>query len=250
MSTKPLTSSTPAPAGAVNVYNVIRPAKKEETDHMVVYGHSSLLYWWPVWLLSFILAGATYTEADRSGGVTVTNTNIPGVVFVITLLAVAMSSTVLLRGMVSVVVIMALIIVGIALAWLGWWGDILTFLDGLEIRINALGYLCIGIPLFVGWVVVLCVYDRMHYVIFDHSQIRYVLEVGDGETVMPSEGTVVEKKRSDVFRHWVLGLGTGDLMIRSGGPNRPTIQLRNVLRIHRKLAVIDQLLREKAVTVA
>ena len=250
MSTEPLTISTPPALPSVTVYNLNRPARREPTAQIVIYGHSSLLYWWPVWLMCFIFAGTTYTEGDRSGGVTVTNTNIPGVVFVTTLLAVAMSSTVLLRGMVSVVAIMALIIAGIALAWLGWWGDILMFLDGLEIRINALGYLCIGIPLFVGWVVVLGVYDRMHYVIFDHSQIRYVLEVGDGETVMPSEGTVVEKKRSDVFRHWVLGLGTGDLVIRSGGPNKPTIQLRNVLRIHRKLAVIDQLLREKAVTVA
>ncbi|OWK39805.1 hypothetical protein [Fimbriiglobus ruber] len=252
MKTDVMTPSTPPapPPTAVTVYNVLRPATKAGAAQIVIYGHSSLLYWWPVWLLCFILAGATYAERDRSGGVTVTDTNLPGLVFVMTLLAVVMSSTVLLRGMVSVVVIMGLITAGIALAWLGWWGNILTFLDGLEIRINALGYLCIGIPLFVGWVVVLCVYDRMHYVIFDHSQIRYVLEVGDGETVMPAEGTVVEKKRSDAFRHWVLGLGTGDLMIHSGGPNSPTIQLRNVLRIHRKLAVIDQMLREKAVTVA
>ncbi len=94
------------------------------------------------------------------------------------------------------------------------------------------------------------VYDRMHYVTFGRGQIRYVLEVGDGEVVMPAEGAVVEKKRSDAFRHWVLGLGAGDLMIRSGGPNSPAIELKNVLRIHRKLAVIDRLLREKAVTVA
>jgi hypothetical protein len=39
-------------------------------------------------------------------------------------------------------------------------------------------------------------------------------------------------------------------MIRSGGPNSPAIELKNVLRIRRKLAVVDRMLREKAVTVA
>jgi hypothetical protein len=52
-----------------------------------------------------------------------------------------------------------------------------------------------------------------------------------------------------LLRHWVLGLGAGDLVIRSGGPGGPTIVVENVLRIRRKLAVIDRLLREKAVTV-
>jgi hypothetical protein len=67
---------------------------------------------------------------------------------------------------------------------------------------------------------------------------------------MPSGGVVVEKKRSDAFRHWVLGLGAGDLMILSAGPNSPAIELKNVLRIKQKLAVIDRMLREKSVTVA
>jgi hypothetical protein len=251
MSTEPQISPTPpaVPPGSVTVYNVLRPAMKEGTDHIVIYGHSSLFYWWPVWLMCFILAGATYAEGDHAGGVTVSNTNVLGVIFVITLLAVALSSTVILRGMVSVVAAVTLIAVTVAFAWFGWWGQILGFLGGLEIRINAAGYLCIGIPLFVAWVLVIGVYDRMHYVTFGRGQIRYVLEVGDGEVVMPAEGAVVEKKRSDAFRHWVLGLGAGDLMIRSGGPNSPAIELKNVLRIKQKLAVIDRMLREKAVTV-
>ena len=249
----PSSSSSSLPAaspGPVTVYNVLRPTTSAAADHIMVYGHSSLLYWWPVWLVCFILAGATYAEGDRSGGVTVSNTNAPGAVFVVTLLAVAISSTVLLRGMVSVVGAVTLIAVAVALGWLGWWGEILGFLGGLEIRMNAAGYLCIGIPLLLAWLAVIFVYDPMHYVTFGRGQIRYVLEVGDGEVVMPSGGVVVEKKRSDAFRHWVLGLGAGDLMIRSAGPNSPAIELKNVLRIKQKLAVIDRMLREKSVTVA
>src|SRR6185312_4500249 len=159
-------STPPSANPPIAVYNVIRTGKKEESNQIVVFGHSGLFYWWPVWLVSFILAGATYAEGDRSGGVTVSNTNLPGAIFVITLLAVAVSSTVLLRGMVSVVAIVSLIAVGVAFAWLGWWGAIVNFLGGLEMRLNAAGYLCIGIPLFIAWLIVVAVYDRMHYVIF------------------------------------------------------------------------------------
>jgi hypothetical protein len=129
-------------------------------------------------------------------------------------------------------------------------GEILEFLGGLEIRINAAGYLCIGVPLFLAWLAVVCWYDRLHYITFGRGQIRYVQEVGDSEMVIPAEGAIVEKKRSDAFRHWLLGLGSGDLVIGTGGHNSPAIELKNVLRIQQKLAVIDKLLREKAVSVS
>jgi len=255
MSTELQTSLNPAapaapPPGTVAVYNIFRPGPKVGADQIVIYGHSSLLYWWPVWLVSFALAGVTYAEGDRSGGVTVSNTNGPGVVFVATFLAVAISSTVIFRGMVSVVAVVLLITFAVAFGWFGWWGQILGFIGGLEIRINAAGYLCVAIPLFLAWLAVVGLYDRQHYVVFGRGQIRYVLEVGDSEVVMPAEGAIVEKKRSDAFRHWVLGWGAGDLVIRSGGHNTPTIELKNVLQIHRKLRVIDKLLREKAVTMS
>jgi hypothetical protein len=152
--------------------------------------------------------------------------------------------------MVSVVAAVSLVTIAVLFAWFGWWGPILNALGGLEIRINAAGYLCIGVPLFLVWVAVICAYDRLHYVVFGQGQIRYVLEVGDSEVVMPAEGVIVEKKRNDAFRHWVLGLGAGDLVISSNGHSSPTIELKNVLRIRRKLAVVDKLLREKAITVA
>ena len=117
------------------------------------------------------------------------------------------------------------------------------------IRINAAGYLCIGVPLFVAWLAVVLVYDRQHYVIFGLGQIRYVVEIGDSEVAAQADGAVVEKKRSDAFRHWVLGMGAGDLIIRVGGRSGLAVELKNVLNIRRKLVVIDRLLREKAVTV-
>lgn len=281
-----------APPGAVPVYNVPSPQDraKEKVSYIVVYGHSNLLYWWPVWLVSFILAGVTYMEGGQMAivpkdtevrhdvpingeprdvliappnqhfadvgegrptlpGMTVSRNNNLGVLFVATLLIVALASTILFRGLVSLVAIVVLIALVVTFALFGWWNDILLFLGGLDIRMNAAGYLAVAIPLFIAWVLVICVYDRQHYIVFDQGQIRYVQEVGDSEVVIQSEGAVVEKKRNDVFRHWLLGLGTGDLVIRTGGGHGQAIELENVINITRKLVIVNQMVKEKAVTV-
>lgn len=295
MSTEP--PSTPPPgAPAVPVYEVAPPGAehKRKIDYIVVYGHSNLLYWWPVWLVSFILAAVTYFEghqmavipdktivekgveipglegprdalvappnehfslAPQEGrknapaGMTVSSSNTLGVIFVAVLLLVALASTILLRGLVSLVALIALFTLVILFALLGWWNNILGALWGLDIRMNAAGYLCVAVPLFVAWCLVVFIYDRAHYVAFDQGQIRYVLEVGDSEVVMQSEGAVVEKKRNDVFRHWLLGFGTGDLVIRTGGGRGQTIELENVINIDRKLTIINKMVREKAITI-
>ena len=67
-------STAPPPAGPnptggppVPVYQVPSPEaqRKRKIDYLIVYGHSNILYWWPVWLVSFILAGWTYFEGNR-----------------------------------------------------------------------------------------------------------------------------------------------------------------------------------------
>jgi hypothetical protein len=301
MSTVPPSGAHTSPAGppsqpgAVPVYEVPPPGtpERQKIDYIVVYGHSNLFYWWPVWLVSFILAGITYFDGSKMAvlpngtvvahnvqvegfpgprdalvapenqtfplapgetgkgpaGMTVSRSNGPGVIFVFTLIVVALASTILLRGLVSLVAVITLITVVIALALFDVWNDVLLFLGGLDIRINAAGYLCIGVPLLIAWLLVVFVYDRQSYVVFDQGQIRYVLEVGDSEVVVQSEGALVEKKRNDVFRHWLLGLGTGDLVIRTGGTHGQTIELENVLNINSKLYYIDRMLKEKAITV-
>lgn len=298
MSTIPVTDpAAPPPASpdAVPVYNVAPPGAHpvQKIDQIVIYGHSNLFYWWPVWLVSFILAGVTYFQGDRMAvvptgstveaavdvpghagvrdvlvapagqhfalapeeadkqlsGMTVSRSNGPGVVFIGTILLVALSSTILLRGLVSLVMIVALIALTVTFALFGWWNDILAFVGGLDVRMNAAGYLALAIPLFLVWLVVVGIYDRQSYIIFDQGQIRYVREVGDSEMVMQSEGAIVEKKRNDVFRHWILGFGTGDLLVRTGGPNGPAIELENVLAIGHKLPIINRMIKEKSITI-
>ena len=57
----------------------------------------------------------------------------------------------------------------------------------------------------------------------------------------------LEKKRSDLFRHWILGLGSGDLLVHSAGAQAQHFDLPNVLFIGRKVQMVEDMLREKAV---
>ena len=46
---------------------------------------------------------------------------------------------------------------------------------------------------------------------------------------------VVHKRRDDLFRHWILGFGSGDLIVRTGGANPQAFELPNVLFVGPKL---------------
>lgn len=287
------------------------PEEPKRLAFLTVYSHSNLMYWWPVWLVCFILAAITYigghqmavvpdgtvavanatvtapneqfpgprdvlvapkgehfpltpindtsktppggdpTEAKNrqpaSPSMTVASNNSLGVIFAMTLIVVAIVSTLLLRGLVSVIVLLAMIATIVTLALLGLWDDIFAFFGGLDIRMNAAGYLFIGVPLFLLWAFVFFVQDRMHHITFDEGQIRYVMQVGDSEMVIPSDGVIVEKRRSDVFRHWLFGLGTGDLVLRL--PNGHEIEMPNIVNANRRMVLIDEMLRHKSIVV-
>ena len=53
--------------------------------------------------------------------------------------------------------------------------------------------------------------------------------------------------RNDLFRHWLLGFGSGDLVIRTGGANSQTFTMANVLFVGSKLATAQRLLQERSV---
>jgi hypothetical protein len=65
--------------------------------------------------------------------------------------------------------------------------------------------------------------------------------------VYDTVGMTVQKQRSDLFRHWILGLGSGDLLVTTTGAAAHHFDLPNVLFIGKKVQMIEDMLREKAV---
>jgi len=273
-----------------------RPANKNE---IVIYSHSNLFYWWPVWAVGFLMAILTLVE-DRYmvvvprgtkaiPDVTVTHREGPkkteeraayvlpegrelpkfnpersdsppadpevhvtgkrgyGVLFCMVLVLVVVITNVPLRGMWSILVIVSIVMLSLVFHLLGWWEDILRRLSLLDIRINLGGYLFLATVLFGIWLFTLMFFDRQIYMIFTPGQLKVCTEIGGGEKVYDAMGMAVEKQRSDIFRHWILGLGSGDLIVKTSGAQAHTFDLPNVLFISKKVQQIEDLLKKRAV---
>jgi hypothetical protein len=180
---------------------------------------------------------------------TMSNSKNLGVIFVVTLLLVIVITNVPLRGLWSVVVIVIILLGSIIFALAGWWDEILSRGRLLAVHINMGAYLIIALTLFVVWLVNFAFFDRQRYLAVTSGQVRLHLAVGEGEIVYDTTGMVFQKQRSDLFRHWILGMGSGDLIIRPSGGKDP-IDLPNVLFVGNKVRGIQELIKEKEVVSA
>jgi hypothetical protein len=170
-----------------------------------------------------------------------------GVMFIVVLLLLIVITNVPLRGLWSVVVIVVIVLLSIIFALADWWRPVLEALFSLHIYINAAGYLVIASALLVIWLVTLYLFDPQIYMVFTPGQLRVRQEIGGGEAAYDTMGMVIQKQRNDLFRHWILGLGSGDLIVNTSGASAHHFDLPNVLFVGYKVKQIEDMLREKTV---
>ena len=251
-----------------------------------IVAHNMLFYWWPVWAVGLLLAGLTWLDGHRlavvpagtqvvegfDGGrealVLPAGTHLPqdpatgkpreptlrvasnsgyGVIFVVVLLLVIFITNVPIRGLWSVMVIVTVLLGTVIVALAGWWDDILEAAAHSHVYINAFGYLAFSVPLLALWLVVVLFFDRKVYMVFAPGQLLVHQEIGSGEVTYDTQGMVVAKRRSDLFRHWLLGLGSGDLLVQTGGANGKQFEMHNVLFVGSKLQLVQQMLKAREV---
>jgi hypothetical protein len=269
-----------------------------------IVSHSNLFYWWPVWVVGFVLAILTWTDrslmafvpqgttalrnarvvGETEPGVAVTydhsdvlvvpqgkllpppRADLPpqqpylhvatnksyGVLYAIVLLVCIVITNVPLRGLWSVVVIVLVIMLSIIFMLATYegktyWEHILDALFRMHIHINALGYLLISSALFIIWLATFLFFDPQIYMIFTPGQLRVRQEIGGGEEFYDTAGMGFQKQRNDLFRHWILGLGSGDLIVKTSGATAHHFDLPNVLFVGYKVRQIEEMLREKPV---
>lgn len=285
MSTAP---TPPAPASP--------PPKREIT----LISHSMLFYWWPIWLIGFIMAGITWYEDSRLAIVPPRSTvsdgekrekgtfyqvgvepgrdtgalddaakrsNVPGAVpnpfptrvsykawmgplFCVVLLLTVVITNVQLRGLWSFLVLLMLLVVALLISLAGAWDKLLAAVGDLHIYINMAGYLFIASVVFVLWAVSVFVFDQRTYLKVTPGQIQVCEHVGAAIRTYDTVGISFEKQRDDLFRHWLLGFFSGDLIVKTAGAERETIRLPNVLWIGWRLDELQKLLAEKSVVPA
>ena len=169
-----------------------------------------------------------------------------GTLYMLILVLVIFITNVPLRGLWSIVTIILLVMLALIFALLGWWDDIFRKAGNLHVYINLGGYLFVSTVLFVIWFVAVNFFDKRTYVVFGKGQIRVCEEIGGREKTYDTIGMTIEKHRDDLFRHWVLGGGSGDLTIKTSGADHQQILMPNVLGIGWRLPKIEAMLRERS----
>jgi hypothetical protein len=240
-------SAAPAPQQPVPVQEQ-PPAHHKETEplELRVYSHSTFFYWWPVWLTGYIMALVTRVDGnlvDINGSqVWMHHSKNLGVIFTLTFFLVILITNVTLRGMASVVAILAAGFTVLLLAYFGWWEDVLNWMGRVSIYMNMGFYIFFSSLVLFVWAVSVFVYDRMTYWRVTPGQLTEDHVVGGAQKSYDTRGMVFEKQRQDLFRHWVLGLGSGDVQISTTGARRETFLIPNVLFVDSKVAAIQKMI--------
>lgn len=212
--------------------------------------HSDVVFWWPAWVVGFLTAVTSYFDGNlqdaADGGVGYVHpSNNPGLLFIAVLLLLIVFTNAKLRGIYSVVTLITIAFFTVLFAWFGWWDDILNTLPNLSARANMGFYLIFSTALLIIWLLSFAVFDRLTYWSVRPGQIVEIRLVGGGEHSYDTSGLVFERMDQDFFRHIVLGLGAGDLLLTTSGARKETIRISNVLFVGSRLRSIQQLLAVK-----
>src|SRR5438128_1368484 len=108
------TAQPPVPQHITSPEQVPGIAPSQLPD-LIVYSHSPLLYWWPVWVLGYLFALLTATqgvpvhELDTASGnpMLIHPSKNLGVIYTVVFMLVILFSNITLRGVISVAVILA-----------------------------------------------------------------------------------------------------------------------------------------------
>jgi hypothetical protein len=95
------------------------------------------------------------------------------------------------------------------------------------------------------WALAMFVVDRLDYWTIHPGQMVHHSVFGGAEQSYDTRGMSVTKLRSDLFRHWVLGFGSGDLQIAATGARSNEFVIPNVLFVGTKLQRIEELVSLK-----
>jgi hypothetical protein len=224
-------------------------AQPTRTPEVVIYSHSPIFYWWPVWAVGYLFAvltllqGVDYAFNDGvvQSVVKIHPSRTLGVVFTFTFLMVIAMTHFTVRGLASVVVIVSAIAITLGLAYFQLWEPLMRALGHLAIFMNLGFYVFFSTAIFIVWAQAVFIFDRSTYYLFRPGQMVKGGLFGAGEETYDTHGMTVDKKRDDLFRHWVLGLGSGDIIVATTGARKTEFVIPNVLFVGSKIAKIQEL---------
>lgn len=227
-----------------------RLADEREADVMPelrIYSHSNIIYWWPIWLFGFACALITYV-----GGVNILTPDgremlihpnpAVGITFTTVLVFVLTFTNVRLRGYYSLFFALFVAFIIVLFGWLGWWEDIFALIPLLSVHMNLGFYLVLSTVVFIIWVLRFFIFDRLQVWRITPGQLTVEQVIGGAEDSYDTRGMLFEERADDFFRHYMLGLGAGDLRLTTSGAKQTEIYIPNVLFAHRKVQEMQRLI--------
>jgi len=193
------------------------------------------------------LLEAAKTSGGLGFGVPVARSKAYGLFFCFVLLLVIFSTNVVLRGLWSIIALLLIVIVAGILAMYHLLPEIVGSLDQVHIYITAAGYLFPSSLLLVLWAGTVFLYDPNRYITVTPGQLIVHQEVGDMRQMFDTTNITVEKRRSDFFRHILLGFFSGDIVVQIQGAQGQTFVLPNVLFAGWKVKQVADLMKTRLV---
>jgi len=238
--------TTPVPVQQV-------PQPTDGFRELRIYSHSSLFYWWPVWFVGFIMALITWLgghpmpipDANPHIEVIMHPSKNLGVIYAVVLFLIIMITNTTVRGLASVIVVLTVMFTTVLFAWLGWWETILGWIPHLAGYLNLGFYVMFSTALFLVWAGTVFIYDHMSYWSLRPGQITHTRLIGGAERSYDTRGMLFEKAGQDLFRHFLVGLGSGDMRILTTGARPEEILIPNVLFVDSHLRNMQQLVAIK-----
>jgi hypothetical protein len=212
---------------------------------IVIYGHSTLFFWWPAWAIGVVFAvlyaGQEKFLATAPGS---QPSSVLGLSYVAVILLLIVFTNVRLRGINSVVALLAVGFIAVVLAWFGWWDEIAKLIPYLSVHMNTGFYVVFSTALFIIWLLMFFVFDRLTYWRIRPAQMTEEHLIGGGAESFDTNGLRFQKLSADLFRS-TLGFGASDLRATIAGRGAAPIEISNVIFVDRKVQAIEKLISVK-----
>ena len=225
------------------------PTERPPVLQVIVYGHSAFFYWWPLWVAGYIMALLTWLHHDEViiGGKAESfhpSQNL-GVIYTLLLLLLIVITSARVRGMKAALIIAALAFLSLLFVHLNWWDAILGWIGHRSIFLSLGYYVCSSTVLCLAWLISVFVIDHMSFWRFRPGQVTHEFLGGIVDKSYDTDNMVFTKRQDDLFRHWIIGLGSGDLDMQTMGGRGVDSNVVNVLFVIGKISRIQRLIATK-----
>jgi hypothetical protein len=241
----------------------IQPAKSTDiqpaivhSDHpkaavleVTVYAHSALFYWWPLWVAGYVMALLTWLHHEQavigSKPEWFHPSRNPGVIYTLLLLLLILVTSAKIKGMRAALIIATLAFFALLFAHLNWWQAILGWIGDQSISMSLGFYLFSSTLLFVAWFISVFFVDHLSFWRFRPGQVTHEYLGGIVDKSYDTDNMTILKRQDDIFRHWVIGLGSGDLNLQTMGGRGVEMNVPSVLFVIGKISRIQRLIATK-----